>query len=357
MVRNRPGTDARPANATRAAAPGTGPGAIAPGTAPAGAVAARPGAARRTTPAGGASVAHPAARLAGASAGFAVLLVLTWAGLVLTEAGQRLENLGLAGSTLREGAARADSLTGLGLVSVVTFGVAIAAAAAIALLRRRPVLAVAVVVAMGGSVVLAEVLKELLPRPALVDGPAWLLRNSFPSGTATVAAAVGAGYLVAAPGRLRWIALPVAAGLAAVIGQATQVTGWHRASDALGGALLVLAVTCAVLSVVAATGYAHADGSAGVHPRIHRLLAVVGGLTVLLGVVLVVLVVLLPLLEAPGDDIAAVAHLALGLAAAGSTLLAFGAFGRVLEPLAFGHRHAGDTVEAAAAGGATTMGR
>ena len=295
-------------------------------------------------------ITHPASRLAAGAAGFTALLVITWSVLVLTEAGQRLENLGLAGSTLRAGATRADSLAGLGLITIVTFGLSIAAAAGIALLRRRPALAVAVVIAMGGSVVLAEVLKAVLPRPALVDGPAWLLRNSFPSGSTTVAAAIGVGLLVVAPGRLRWMALPASAVLAAFIGQATQVTGWHRAGDALGGVLLVLAVTSGVLAVLAARGFALPDERGLVHPRIHRVMAVGGGVAVLLGALLGLLPVLLPLLGAPEGASAAFAHLGLGFAAAGLTVLAFVAFGRLIEPLSFGREERGGAVARGGAG-------
>lgn len=282
------------------------------------------------------AIAHPAFRLATGGAGFMALLVVTWSVLVLTEAGQGLENLGLVGSTLRADTTRADSLAGLGLMTVVTFGLSMLAAAGIALLRRRPALAVAAVIAMGGSVVLAEVLKVVLPRPALADGPAWLLRNTFPSGSTTVATAIGAGLLVVAPSRLRWMALPASAGLAAFIGQATQVTGWHRASDALGGVLLVLAVTSGVLAVLAARGFAHPDERGLVHRRIHLLMAAGGGTAVLVGALLGLLPVLLPLLRAPDGAAAAFVHLALGFAVAGLTVLAFGALGRLIEPLAFG---------------------
>ena len=214
-------------------------------------------------------IAHPALRMWGGMLVFLALLAATYAAFVLTEPGQRLENLALEGSALRAEATRADSTFGLATISVVSFGIVIVAAALVALLRRRPALAVAVVVTMGGSAVLGSLLKDILPRPELVEGPAWLLRNSFPSGHATVAAAIGVGILMVSPGRLRWAALPVAAVGAAVIGQATQIAGWHRTSDAIGGTLLVLAVASASLAVLAAGGFVEPDPRGRVHPRIH----------------------------------------------------------------------------------------
>jgi membrane-associated phospholipid phosphatase len=291
----------------------------------------------RPAPAGP-RIAHPALRLWAGAVTFLVLLGITYGLFVLTEPGQRLENLGLEGSALRAEATRADSTFGLATISVVSFGIAIVAVALVALLRRRPALAAAAVVTMGGSAVLGALLKDVLPRPELVEGPAWILRNSFPSGHATVAAAVGAGMLMVSPGRLRWVALPVAAIGAAVIGQATQVAGWHRASDAIGGMLLVLTVAAASLAVLAAGGFVEPDARGRVHPRI-RVGLFASALVLLVAAALMGLLPLLfPLLRAPNGAEGVFVHLGLGLAGAGVTLLAFAGLGRLQEPLALGRR-------------------
>ena len=75
------------------------------------------------------------------------------------------------------------------------------------------------------------------PAPAPLEA-GLVLSNSFPSGHATVAAAVGAGALAVSPGRLRWLIAPLGAAYAAVIGPANLVA-WHRMSGTVGGVLLV----------------------------------------------------------------------------------------------------------------------
>lgn len=293
---------------------------------------------RRPPPSDAPGPAHPAIRLWLGAFVFLALLAATYALFVLTEPGQRLENLALEGSALRTEATRADSTFGLETISVVSFGIAIVAVALVALLRRRPALAVAAVLTMGGSAVLGSLLKDLLPRPELVEGPAWLLRNSFPSGHATVAAAVGAGILMVSPGRLRWVALPVAAVGAAVIGQATQVAGWHRASDAIGATLLVLAMASISLAVLAAGGFVEPDLRGRVHPRIHVGLFASALLLLAAAALMGLLPLLFPLLRAPNGAEGVFVHLGLGLAGAGLTLLAFAGFARLQEPLALGRR-------------------
>lgn len=297
---------------------------------------ARPPANRRAS--AGRRISHPALRLWVGAVAFLALFVATYGLFVLTEPGQRLENLALEGSALRAEATRADSTFGLATISVVSFAAAIATVALVALLRRRPALAVAAVLAMGGSAVLGALLKDLLPRPELVEGPAWLLRNSFPSGHATVAAAVGAGILIVSPGRLRWAALPVAAVGAAVIGQATQIAGWHRASDAIGAMLLVAAVASVSLAVLAAGGFVEPDPRGRVHPRIRVGLLVSATLLIATAGLLALLPLLFPLLRAPNGAEGVFVHLGLGLAGAGLTLLAFAGLARLQEPLAFGRR-------------------
>lgn len=281
---------------------------------------------------------RPALRLATGAVAFAALFAVLYLLLVVTEAGQQLENLGLEGSALRTRPSQDDSLLGLESVSAVSFGIAIVVLAGVAVLRRRPHLALATVLAMGGSAVLAQLLKGLLPRPEFADLPAWLLRNSFPSGHATVAAAVGAGILMVAPARLRWIALPLAATETAIVGQATQVAGWHRASDALGGVLLVLAVSAGTLALLAVRGLVAPEERGAVHRRIHQALVVAALLILATAGVLLVLPLLFPLLRAPEGAEGAFVHLGMGLAAASATLLAVDAFGRLLEPLAPGIR-------------------
>ncbi|HEX5589671.1 MAG TPA: hypothetical protein VFX65_05225, partial [Candidatus Limnocylindrales bacterium] len=167
--------------------------------------------------------AGPRLRFAIATIAAAAAFWLVYAAFVLTEPGQRAENLALLGAELRSEADRAASLGRLSLISVVSFGLGILLVFLGATMRRRAMLGIAVAAVMAGSVVAAELLKELLPRPALVAGPAWILRNDFPSGHSTIGAAVAVGLLLVAPDRLRWLVLPAGALAAGFIGHATQV--------------------------------------------------------------------------------------------------------------------------------------
>ncbi|MEO5965715.1 MAG: hypothetical protein ABIR11_09645 [Candidatus Limnocylindrales bacterium] len=263
---------------------------------------------------------------------------MDYAVFVLTVAGQRLENLGLEGAALRDQVDREGSLWSLSQLSMLSFGIAIMIVFGAALIRRRPGLGVLAAVVMIVSVALAEALKEILPRPELVTGPAWLLRNSFPSGTATVAAAIAVGALLVAPGRLRWLVIPAGAVYVAIIGQATQIVGWHRLSGAVGGVLLVFIVASIALVALALADLIVAAEDGRVHRRIR--LALLGGAAVVLalGALILALPVAFPLLVAPAGATSAFAHTSLDLLGVGLTIFAFVAFAYVLEPFSLGRR-------------------
>lgn len=278
----------------------------------------------------------PARRFLAATAAYVAALLGLYGLFVGTETGQRLENSALQASTLRDIEVRADSLTYLSGVSVATFVGAMAVIALIAMLRRRPGLGVLAVATMGVAVLLAEVLKVLLPRPELVEGPVWILRNSFPSGTATVAASVAMGALLVAPDRIRWLVLPLAAGLTAIVGQATQVTGWHRASDALGGIALTGAVACIGLYVLARNRHVRPSTVGRVHPRVFGLLIAAAGIVVAVGLVLLLAFAAFPLLRAPADAESVFLQTSSDLFAVGLSTLAIAAFAWAIEPFTLG---------------------
>lgn len=283
-----------------------------------------------------AAVGSPAIRFALASLATGLGLLTTYGLFVLTETGQRLENLALAGASLRAADARQGSLAQLSLISVLAFFLAILAVVAVAFLRRRPGYGLAIGFAMGASAVAAQVLKEVLPRPELVEGPAWLLRNDFPSGHATIAAAVGLGVLLVSPERLRWLLLPLGAGYAALIGQATQVAGWHRLSAGLGGVLLAMTVMAATVAVVSARGLVSRSDSGRIHRRLRRLLWLLPLGTFVVAGIVAALLVAFPLLRTPRGADSVFVHTLLELAGIGLTLLAFLAFAALVEPFTLG---------------------
>ncbi len=289
-----------------------------------------PGAARRL------AAASPAWRFGVAAAGSLALFAFVYWGFVLSRPGQRLENLALMGAQLRGDSSREASLTFLNQLSVLSFALAIIGLAVVAALRKRPGFGILVAAIMGGSTLLAEILKELLPRPELVSGPAWILRNDFPSGTATVAAALGIGALLVAPDRLRWVILPIGALFAAVIGQSTQITGWHRMSGAIGAVLLVISVAAAGLLLLDRIGHVQRSPFGRVDRRVRIALLAVPLVAFAIAAAVVVMLVAFPLLQVPRDADSVFLHTAFELAGFGFTVVAFIGFGSLIEPYSLG---------------------
>jgi hypothetical protein len=271
-----------------------------------------------------------------ATIGATILFVAIYGLFVLTESGQRLENIALMGAQLRRDGVREESLGYLSQVSVVTYAAAIFCLVAVAFVRRRLGLGALVGLAMGGSVVVAEVLKDLLPRPELVAGPAWILRNDFPSGHAAIAASIGIGALLVAPDRLRWVVLPAGAAFAAVIGQASQITGWHRMSSAAGSVVLVIAASCAALFLLARRGYVQPTQQGRIHRRLRAAILVVPAMAFVVAAAALALLVAFPLLQAPRDADSVFLHTVFELLGFGFTIVAFVAFAGVIEPFSLG---------------------
>ncbi|TDD68509.1 phosphatase PAP2 family protein [Jiangella aurantiaca] len=164
-----------------------------------------------------------------------------WRWFVDTAVGQRIDQVafrgsGIGRSTLWSGAERV-----LDVVSVPFVVVVLGAVALIALLRQRWLLALQVIVLVGGANLTTQVLKRVvLDRPRLADdtGP---LGNSLPSGHTTVAASVAAALVLVVPRRARPAVAIVGAGHTAVTGVSTMVGGWHRPSDVVAAVTVVLA--------------------------------------------------------------------------------------------------------------------
>lgn len=270
------------------------------------------------------------------------LFVATYIALVATEPGQRIENLALRGAELRSGAEREAALGRLSVVTVAIFALAVVAVLTVGFLRRREPLAAMAAGAMIGAVVLAEALKAVLPRPALVEGPEWLLRNSFPSGSTAVAASIAVGALLVAPDRLRWATLVAGGLVVALIGEAVQTTGWHRLSDTIGGVLLVIAIAATGLSLLSIAGYVEPSSAARIDHRLRGGLLIVAAGAVVLGAAMAILPVAFPLVGAPVGARRSILQTALPLVGVGVTVLAVVAFARVVEPYSLGRRRPTD---------------
>jgi PAP2 superfamily len=202
---------------------------------------------------------------------------------VRTTTGQEVENAALSAvgdkPELQERAD--DDLRDLTERSLVVAAVVVVA---IALAQRRPRLAIALVVLVGGSIVSTEVLKRvLLARPPLASSTGALAENSFPSGHATVATALAVAFVLALPPVLRGVATVPAALYASVRGWQTVTAGWHRGSDVIGAVLVVMTWACAMGAVlVSRQGIARARTDGG----LATLGAAAAGLTAFVGAVM-----------------------------------------------------------------------
>lgn len=165
--------------------------------------------------------------------GSLVGFLFTYFALVWTSFGQKAENAALPELSLQRSWA-----------SNVDMAIIVAAVLVIVIARKK---AFPPLLVLGGSVLLAQVLKlYVLVRPEL-DEEAVLVHNSFPSGHTTAAVASVIAVTMAVPRRFAlWVAVPGAIAAGAVAAETVSL-GWHRFSDTLGAALLVSTIAFLVL--------------------------------------------------------------------------------------------------------------
>jgi membrane-associated phospholipid phosphatase len=164
-----------------------------------------------------------------------------------TPAGQRLDAAGFVGARLgrRLVLGFADDFL-LDTVSVAVVAAACLAVAAIALARRRPRVAIAAVVLIGGANGTTQVLKKLVfDRPDF--GVTDAFANSLPSGHTTVAASIVCALILAVGPAARPLVAVIGAAYTAATGVAVVIVAWHRPSDALAGALVAAAWAALVI--------------------------------------------------------------------------------------------------------------
>ncbi|WP_432753735.1 phosphatase PAP2 family protein [Streptomyces sp. JL2001] len=195
-------------------------------------------------------------RMQAAFLGSVGLLAVVYAALVLTATGQRWENAALAGRVTDETLAAAHQTNpALRYVTLSSLAVALVVLTLIGVLRRRYALTAVALATVTGSLLLAELLQEfVLGRPDLVGAPPHLVDNTFPSGHTTIAMSVMFGLLVVVPFRMRGLAAGLCALWATAVGAYTLAAGWHRPGDAIGADLLVLAVGCGLVGMLARRG-------------------------------------------------------------------------------------------------------
>jgi membrane-associated phospholipid phosphatase len=188
--------------------------------------------------------------LIGAAAG-ASLLVVTWLVTFHVSIAQRADRSILRGfAGLRGG--RLDVLTRYvaSLCNPKPYIFLAAIPVAIALLRRRPRVAVTVGLIMLGANWSTQILKPLLAAPRQPGfGVITVGAGTWPSGHATAVMSLALCVVIAVPPRLRPYAGAAMAGFAIAVCYSFLELGWHFPSDVLGG--FFMAATWTLLGAAA----------------------------------------------------------------------------------------------------------
>ena len=228
--------------------------------------------------------------LLGVAAGCALLVLAVHYVFVATARGQLVDSAALQGAQIGRQHIIEPVQRVLDVVSVGSLAAAAVVAGAVALLRRRVVLAGVAVMTVVASNVSTQVLKQLLlERPDLGLTTQGLTENTLPSGHTTVAMSVAAAAVLVAPSRMRAAVALVAASYGAATGVATLSAGYHRPSDAIAAALVVgaWAAGLAGLAVVVAPDVdpGQVPGRGTAHPYVATLLGGTAAALLLFGAV------------------------------------------------------------------------
>jgi membrane-associated phospholipid phosphatase len=171
----------------------------------------------------------------------AVALALVWVIAALVPAAHVRDAVALHDFTLLDGSHTAAATKFLlHLLDPLLFTVWGLALVLIALARRRPRVALAVVAVMALAPLSSEVLKPLLAHPHARVGMTQVGPASWPSGHATAAAALALCAVLVAPARRRAPVALVAAAFTLTVGVALLIGAWHMPSDVLGGYLMAV---------------------------------------------------------------------------------------------------------------------
>jgi membrane-associated phospholipid phosphatase len=179
--------------------------------------------------------------LIGASVG-ALLLLLVWAVALHTGFGQHADQsifTGFAG--LQRPRVNGLASTIAKLCDPKPFVVFAVAIVAVALVRRRPRIALAAAGILLGANATTELLKPLLATPrvhSLLPAASFVNPNSWPSGHATAAMSLALSAVLVSPARARpWVA-SLGAVFAVAVSYSFLTLGWHFPSDVAGGFLV-----------------------------------------------------------------------------------------------------------------------
>ncbi len=166
-------------------------------------------------------------------------LALTWVVAALVPATHVKDAVALYDFTLIGGPRIDDVMNGLlHLLDPGLYTLWAVLLVVVALLRRRPRVALAVALVLGLAPLSAETLKPLLAHPHARIGVSEVTAASWPSGHATAATVLVLCAILVAPRRLRPLVAALGATFAAAVGVSLLILAWHLPSDVLGGYLL-----------------------------------------------------------------------------------------------------------------------
>ncbi|WP_435971639.1 phosphatase PAP2 family protein [Streptomyces sp. Qhu_M48] len=186
--------------------------------------------------------------------GAVLLLTVVYAGLVLTATGRRWGDAAMTGRRADSAAVTVlrehPSLAGFTTLSLVLGCVLLVA---VGLIRKRYALTGFAAGAVVTALALTGLLQRYAPRPRLLD-TVGLAPSGFPSVQTTLALGVALGLVLVVPYRLRGLVVGAATLWAVAVGAYTIAAGQHRPGDVIAAALVVLAVHCGLLALLARKG-------------------------------------------------------------------------------------------------------
>ena len=171
-----------------------------------------------------------------------------WLAAFAVPSGRALDGRALASFTRAAGAPQFAELA-----DPWPFALAAAAVTAIALLRRRWLMAAVVPVVLLSANVTTQVLKPGLADERVVDLPglAAVFPGSWPSGHATASMSLALCLVLVAGPRLRPLASLLGGAYAIAVGYSLMALGFHLPSDVLGGYLVAATATLLGAAVLA----------------------------------------------------------------------------------------------------------
>ncbi|MDX6692138.1 MAG: hypothetical protein QOG15_3595 [Solirubrobacteraceae bacterium] len=172
--------------------------------------------------------------------------LVVWLGAFASATGQRLDTSALSAFAIADNPPWHPSITGVaelaGLIPVLVGAVALIA---IALWRRRWMMAAVIPVILLSANLVTQLLKPGLAHARFVEMAGWErpYPASWPSGHATAAMSLALCLVLVVGPRVRPFAAVVGAGYAVSVGYSLIAMGWHLPSDVLGGFLIAATFT------------------------------------------------------------------------------------------------------------------